>query len=110
MKNYVSKVRITKTAKEKIKKIYFYSVENFGKDRAVKYVNGLIDCCNSIPCKPYSRKILTPAEGILIEGEEFGYISYESHFIYYSNKKTDGVLYITDILHQAQLQNPSLKT
>lgn len=90
MRNY----RLSGDARQDIKKIADYSLENFGRDRAVRYRESLFSAIE--------RLAQYPQIGSDFSHVQPGYrrLAHESHVIYY--RITDPGIFVQRVLHAAQ--------
>ena len=89
--------RLTEQAELSLRDIAIWTVKHFGKQKAVKYRDDLIDCINRIASShpPKSKNC-----GKLIEDShnELSYIKQGSHFIVF--RETEKQLEILEFFHQ----------
>ena len=81
------------TATISLKEIYRYTYDEWGKDQAQRYIDGLFDCFDRI-ARETQRSRPIPAE----YGITGRFCRYEQHFVYWYDLP-DGVVAIASILH-----------
>jgi toxin ParE1/3/4 len=87
--------RLSNRAEVDLEAIADYTVDTWGPEQAIRYITGLLDCCERIALNP---QIGRPCQVV-----RTGYrrIEHERHVLFY--RVIDGDAFIARILHQGML-------
>ena len=94
MQSMMQKYRLSKLAEKDLAGIWRYTLDNWSREQADKYVNGLLNACEDIARAPES--VGRPYEHVR---EGYRKYSYSRHVIFYLIQE-DGCVLISRVLHE----------